>query len=101
MKKNYSIFFLLVFLTFLVGDTLSHHHHHEIEDKGIIAHENFQDCNLCLFSNVNSNSFTNYKFNPHSYLTCYEIYNKDYDLVFYNRSYDHSISLRGPPPTFL
>ena len=55
MKKNYSIFFLLVFLTFLVGDTLYHHHHHEIEDKGIIAHENFQECNLCLFNNVNSN----------------------------------------------
>ena len=52
MKKNYSIFFLLVFLSFLVGDTLSHHHHHDIEDKGIVAHENFQDCNLCLFSNV-------------------------------------------------
>ena len=101
MKKNYSILFLLVFLTFLVGDTLSHHHHHEIEDKGIVAHENFQDCNLCLFSNVNSNSFTNYKYNPYSYLDGYKIYNKDYELVYYNRSFDHSISLRGPPPTFM
>ena len=50
MKKNYSICFLLVFLTFLVGDTLSHHHHHEIEEKGIVAQENFQECNLCLLA---------------------------------------------------
>ena len=101
MKKNYSILFLLVLLTFLVGDTLSHHQHHENEDKGIIAYENFQDCNLCLFSNVNSNSFTNYKYNPYSYLDDYKIYNKDYELVYYNRSFDHSISLRGPPSIFL
>ena len=99
MKQTFSIFFLLVFLTFLVGDTLSHHHHHEIEDKGIIAHENFQDCNLCLFSNVNSNSFTSNEFNSHSYLDRYETYNKVYQLVCYNRSFDHSISLRGPPVT--
>ena len=78
MKNNYSILFLLVFLIFLVGDTLYHHQHHEIEDKGIIANENFQDCNLCLFSNVNSNTYTGYEFNPHNYLTGCEIYNKSY-----------------------
>ena len=72
MKKNYSIFFLLLFLSFLVGDT---------------------------FSNVNSNSFTSNEFNPHSYLDRYETYNKVYQLVCYNRSFDHSISLRGPPVT--
>ena len=96
MKNNYSILFLLVFLIFLVGDTLSHHQHHEIEDKGIIAHENFQDCNLCLFSNVNTNSQIVYEFNPHIHLNVYEIYN-NYESVYYNRSYDHSIYLRGPP----
>ena len=101
MKKYYSILFLLIFLTFLVGDTLTHHQHHEIEEKGFINHENFQECNLCLFSNVNSSSFTNYEFNPHSYLDGYKIYNKDYELVYYNRSFDHSISLRGPPSIFL
>ena len=97
MKKNYSIFFLLVFTTFLLGDSLSHHHHHDTAEKGIVTHENFQDCNLCLFSNVNSNSYTGYEFNPHNYLTGFEIYNKFYELVSYNRSFDHSISLRGPP----
>ena len=99
MKKNCSLLFLLVFTTFLVGDSLSHHHHNEIKEKGIVAQENFQDCNLCLFSNVNSNSYTGYEFNPHNYLTGCEIYNKSYELVSYNRSFDHSISLRGPPLT--
>lgn len=97
MKNNYSILFLLVFLIFLVGDTLSHHQHHEIEDKGIIFYEYSQDCNLCLFNNVNSNSYTSNKFNSYNYLDSYEIQNKGYELVYYNRSYDHSISLRGPP----
>ncbi len=101
MKKNYSKFLVLIFATFLVFDSLSHHHHNYTAAKGIITHENFQDCNLCLFNNVNSNSYTGYKFNPHSYLDGYETYNKVYQLVSYNRSFDHSISLRGPPPTSL
>jgi len=99
MKRLYSIFFLFVFIIFLVADTTSHHHHDEIENKGIVKHENLQECNLCLFSNVNSNSYTYYEFNPHEYLTTHVIYNDNYDLVFYNRSFDHSISLRGPPKT--
>lgn len=99
MKRLYSIFFLFIFITFLVADTTSHHHHDEIENKGIVKHENLQDCNLCLFSKVNSNSYTYYEFNPHEYLATYVIYNDNYDLVFYNRSFDHSISLRGPPKT--
>ena len=99
MKKNYSIFFLLVFTSFLLGDSLSHHHHHDTAEKGIVTHENFQDCNLCLFSNVNSNSYIYYEINPHEYLINHGIYNDNYDLVIYNRSFDHSISLRGPPKT--
>ena len=97
MKKNYSIFFLLVFTSFLLGDSLSHHHHHDTAEKGIVTHENFQDCNLCLFSNVNSNSYIYYEINPHEYLITHGIYNYNYDLVIYKRSFDHSISLRGPP----
>ncbi|MAD59150.1 MAG: hypothetical protein CMB81_02325 [Flammeovirgaceae bacterium] len=99
MKRLYSNFFLLVFILFLIADTTSHHHHDKIENKGIVKHENLQDCNLCLFSKVNSNSYTYYEFNPHEYITIHGIPNNIYDLAFYNRPFDHSISLRGPPRT--
>ena len=101
MKKIYSFFFLFLFTTFLITNAASYHYHDDIEKKGIVKHENFQDCNVCLFSNVNSNSYTYYEFNPHEYLATHVIYNNNYDLVFYNRSFDHSISLRGPPVSLL
>ena len=97
MKRLYSFFFLLLFRTFLVADSVSHHHHDESDSKGIVNHENVEDCKLCLFSNVSSNSDPNFQIKSSINKKRLDISSKNYELVNYTKSFNHSLSLRGPP----
>ncbi len=97
MKRFYSTFFLLLFIAFLAADSVSHHNHDNTDRKGIVSHKNFEDCKLCLFSNVNSNSFSNYKLNSYNLLERFDTHISSYELVIYRNSFNHCLSLRGPP----
>ncbi|MBV19571.1 MAG: hypothetical protein CL870_00535 [Cytophagia bacterium] len=97
MKRLYSFFFLLLFITFLVADSVSHHHHDKTDSEGIVNHQNVEDCKLCLFSNVSSNSDPNFQIKSSINKKRLDISSINYELVNYTKSFNHSLSLRGPP----
>jgi len=97
MKRFYSYLLLIVFITFLVADSESHHSHHEIEDKGIVKHENFDDCDLCLFSSINSNSYSIYNGKPYSHFLGFKSLDFINGSENYSKLFDNHIFQRGPP----
>ena len=97
MKRFYSYLLLLVFITFLVADSASYHSHHEIEDKGIVKHENFDDCDLCLFSSINSNSYSIYNEKPLSHFLGFKSLDIINESENYTKLFDDHIFQRGPP----
>jgi len=97
MKRFFSTFFLLIFITLLIVDSVSHHNHDETDKKGIVKYENFKDCKLCLFNNLSSNSYSNNELNASSLIHRFDIHISIYELDVYSKSFNHSLSLRGPP----
>ena len=101
MKRFYSFFLLSVFIIFLVADNTSHHFHDEIEKKGIAKHENFKDCDICLFSGVNSNSLSVYNAKPFNHLVGFKDLNIINESDNYTKLFNDQIFLRGPPESQL
>ena len=97
MKRIYSYLLLFVFITFLVADSASYHSHHDIDDIGIIKHENFDDCDLCLFSSINSNSFSIYNEKPLSHFLGFKSLDIINESENYTKLFDDHIFQRGPP----
>ena len=97
MKRFYSYLLLIVFITFLVADGASYHSHHEIEDKGIVKHESFDDCDLCLFSSINSNSYSIYNERPYSHFLGFKSLDIINESENYTKLFDDHIFQRGPP----
>ena len=101
MKKFYSFFLLSIFITFLVADSTSHHFHDKIEKTGIVKYENFEDCDICLFSGVNSNSLSVYNVKPFNNLVGFKNLNIINESNNYTKLFNDQIFLRGPPEHLL
>ena len=96
MKKILSFFLTILFLITILADGLLYHHH-EIKLSDVTNYQETDDCEKCLFSNCNSNSFSSFDIKSNSFEYLVDLYPNRLNSENYFKSIYNNIYQRGPP----
>ena len=96
MKKTLSFFLSILFLITLIADGLLYHHH-DIISHNFTSYQKYEECEKCLFSNCNSNSFSSFDIKSNSFEYLVDLYPNRLNSENYFKSIYNKIYQRGPP----